>query len=300
MTTSITQIQDYLRALQERITAALQEYEGQSFGPRIWQSSLGHGRGYTVDGGAVLERAGINYSRVAGASLPQAASASRPELGQGPYRALGLSLVIHPRNPHAPTVHFNARYFETDAVANSTPQWWFGGGMDLSPYYGYEEDCRHFHTTCQAALEPFGAELYPAFKKNCDDYFCNRHRNEQRGIGGILFDDYHSSDFGSAFALTQAIGNAFLPAYEPILQRRYKLSYGDQERQHQLLRRGRYVEFNLIHDRGTLFGLQSGGQAEAILMSLPPQAAWRTGYSPPPGSAEAELTIKFLQPRDWL
>jgi coproporphyrinogen III oxidase len=247
-----------------------------------------------LEDGAVFERGGVNVSRVQGAALPTSATASRPQLAGQPYEAMGLSLVLHPRNPYCPTVHMNTRFF------SAADTWWFGGGMDLTPYYGYVEDARHFHATCRDALAPFGADYYPRYKRWCDEYFKLRHRGEPRGIGGIFYDDLADRDFDFSFALTRSVAEHFLPAYVPILERRRSASYGERERAFQAYRRGRYVEFNLVYDRGTLFGLQSGGRTESILMSLPPLAAWRYDWKPEPESPEEALYKDFLVPRDWV
>jgi len=288
-------VHDFLSALQARIVAALEAEDGGRFRTDAWQRTEGGG-GETkiLEDGAVFERAGVNVSRVQGASLPPSATASRPQLAGRAYDAMGLSLVLHPRNPYCPTVHMNVRYF------SAGDSWWFGGGMDLTPYYGFAEDARHFHSTCRDALAPFGAEYYPKFKRWCDEYFRLRHRNEPRGIGGIFFDDFADQHFDHCFALTRSVGEHFLVAYLPILQRRKQSPYGERERSFQAYRRGRYVEFNLVYDRGTLFGLQSGGRTESILMSLPPRVAWRYDWKPQPGSAEEKLQSDFLKPRDWV
>jgi coproporphyrinogen III oxidase len=225
--------------------------------------------------------------------LPPSASAARPQLAGRSFEAMGVSLVLHPRNPYCPTVHMNVRFLAAETT------WWFGGGMDLTPYYGFEEDARHFHSACRSALEPFGAERYPRYKKWCDEYFFLRHRGEPRGIGGIFFDDLSEPDFGTCFALVRSVGDAFIGAYSPIVERRRAIRYGERERSFQAYRRGRYVEFNLVYDRGTLFGLQSGGRTESILMSLPPAVAWRYDWQPEPGSPEATLYSDYLRPRDW-
>jgi coproporphyrinogen III oxidase len=288
-------VHDFLAGLQARLIAALEAEDGARFGTDTWQRAEGGG-GVTrvLEEGTVFERAGVNVSRVQGASLPPSATASRPQLAGRPYDAMGLSLVLHPRNPYCPTVHLNVRFFS----AGDT--WWFGGGMDLTPYYGFAEDARHFHAACRDALAPFGAEYYPRYKRWCDEYFRLRHRGEPRGIGGIFFDDLADRDFDFSFALTRAVGEQFLAAYLPILQRRKALAYGERERAFQAYRRGRYVEFNLVYDRGTLFGLQSGGRTESILMSLPPRVEWRYDWKPEPGSAEETLYREFLLPKDWV
>src|SRR6267378_2812490 len=288
-------VYDFLVAEQTRIVAALEAADGGRFGSDRWQRAEGGG-GVTrmLEDGAVFERAGVNVSRVQGATLPASATASRPQLAGQPYEAMGLSLVLHPRNPYCPTVHMNTRFFS----AGDT--WWFGGGMDLTPYYGFAEDARHFHATCRDALAPYGADYYPRYKRWCDEYFRLRHRGEPRGIGGIFYDDLADRDFDFSFALTRSVAQHFLPAYLPILERRKGAPYGERERAFQAYRRGRYVEFNLVYDRGTLFGLQSGGRAESILMSLPPLAAWRYDWKPEPGSPEEALYREFLVPREWI
>ena len=288
-------VYDLLARLQDRIVAALEALDGGRFGTDRWQRAEGGG-GVTrmLEDGAVYERAGVNVSRVHGASLPASATASRPQLTGRPYEAMGLSLVLHPRNPYCPTVHMNTRFFS----AGDT--WWFGGGMDLTPYYGFVEDARHFHATCRDALAPFGADYYPRYKRWCDEYFRLRHRGEPRGVGGIFYDDLAARDFDFSFALARSVAEHFLPAYMPILERRRGAPYGERERDFQAYRRGRYVEFNLVYDRGTLFGLQSGGRTESILMSLPPRAAWRYDWQPEPGSPEDALYEEFLVPRDWV
>jgi coproporphyrinogen III oxidase len=287
-------VYDFLAAEQASIVGALEAADGGRFGTDRWQRTEGGG-GVTrmLEDGAVFERAGVNVSRVQGTTLPASATASRPQLAGRPYEAMGLSLVLHPRNPHCPTVHLNTRFFS----AGDT--WWFGGGMDLTPCYGYAEDARHFHTTCRDALAPFGADYYPRYKRWCDEYFRLRHRNEPRGVGGIFYDDLADRDFDFSYALTRSVAEHFLPAYMPILERRKGTPYGERERAFQAYRRGRYVEFNLVYDRGTLFGLQSGGRTESILMSLPPSAAWHYDWKPEPGSAEEALYKEFLVPRDW-
>ena len=288
-------VHDFLVAEQTRIVAALEAADGGRFGSDRWQRAEGGG-GVTrmLEDGAVFERAGVNVSRVQGATLPASATASRPQLAGQPYEAMGLSLVLHPRNPYCPTVHMNTRFFS----AGDT--WWFGGGMDLTPYYGFAEDARHFHATCRDALAPYGADYYPRYKRWCDEYFRLRHRGEPRGVGGIFYDDLADRDFDFSLALARSVAQHFLPAYLPILERRKGAPYGERERAFQAYRRGRYVEFNLVYDRGTLFGLQSGGRSESILMSLPPHAAWRYDWRPEPGSPEEALYKEFLVPRDWV
>jgi len=241
----------------------------------------------------------VNFSHVQGLGLPASASASRPELAGRAWEAMGVSLVLHPRNPYCPTVHMNVRFFVA-TKEGAAPAWWFGGGMDLTPYYGFAEDAQHFHRACKLALAPFGAELHPQFKAWCDRYFFLKHRNEPRGIGGIFFDDFNQPDFDTCFALARSVGDHFIGAYQPIIGRRKDMSYAERERDFQAYRRGRYVEFNLVYDRGTLFGLQSGGRTEAILMSLPPVVKWRYDWKPEPGSAEATLYSDFLVARDWV
>ena len=286
---------DYLAGLQEKIVAALEKVDGKAFGRDSWERPEGGG-GITrvIEDGNLFERGGVNLSRVQGSRLPPSATAARPQLAGRAYEAMGVSLVLHPRNPYCPTVHMNVRHFS----AGDT--WWFGGGMDLTPYYGFEEDARHFHGACKQALDPFGADYHPRFKRWCDEYFHLKHRNEPRGIGGIFFDDLAERELEFTFGLMRSVGDAFLGAYLPILERRKSLPFGERERAFQLYRRGRYVEFNLVYDRGTLFGLQSGGRTESILMSLPPHATWRYDWHPAPGSPEARLYTDFLKPRDWV
>jgi coproporphyrinogen III oxidase len=288
-------VHDYFSALQERIVSALEVVDRKGFTRDSWQRAEGGG-GTTciVEDGQVFERGGVNLSRVQGRNLPPSASAARPQLAGRSFEAMGVSLVLHPRNPYCPTVHLNVRFFST---LGENPVWWFGGGMDLTPYYGFEEDARHFHAICRKALDAFGADYYPRFKRWCDEYFHLRHRNEPRGIGGIFFDDLAES---SSFDLAKSVGDHFLEAYVPLLERRKDLPFGERERSFQAYRRGRYVEFNLVYDRGTLFGLQSGGRTESILMSLPPRAEWRYDWKPAAGSPEAKLYSDFLKPRDWL
>jgi coproporphyrinogen III oxidase len=288
-------VQDFFADLQERLVVTLEVLDGKSFRSDSWQRPEGGG-GTTriIEDGQVFERGGVNLSRVGGRQLPPSATASRPQLAGRAWEAAGVSLVLHPRNPYCPTVHMNVRYFAAGDV------WWFGGGMDLTPYYGFEDDARHFHRACKQALEPFGADYYPRFKRWCDEYFHLKHRNEPRGIGGIFFDDLAERDFDFSFSLARAVGEQLLPAYVPILERRRSLPFGERERAFQAYRRGRYVEFNLVYDRGTLFGLQSGGRTESILMSLPPHADWRYDWRPAPGSAEESLYTDFLKPRDWI
>jgi len=287
-------VREYLSELQQRIVAALEQLDGRTFRSDAWQRAEGGG-GVTriLEDGALFERAGVGFSHVSGMQLPASASAARPALAGRSFEAMGVSLVLHPRNPYCPTVHMNVRFLAAGAV------WWFGGGMDLTPCYGFEEDARHFHGACKRALEPFGPERYPRYKKWCDEYFFLKHRGEPRGIGGIFFDDLAEPDFETCFALVRSVGDAFAGAYSPIVERRRAMAYGERERAFQAYRRGRYVEFNLVYDRGTLFGLQSGGRTESILMSLPPAVAWRYDWKPEAGSPEETLYKDYLRPRDW-
>ena len=295
----IEAVSAYLTGLQSRIVAALEKADGGSFRADSWTRPEGGG-GLTriIEEGDVFERAGVGYSRVQGATLPPSASASRPELAGRSFDAMGVSLVLHPRNPYCPTVHMNVRCFVAFKPGED-PVWWFGGGMDLTPYYGFEEDARHFHAECRASLESFGAAYHPRFKKWCDEYFFLKHRKEPRGGGGIFFDDFSEGGFDASFAMMQSVGDHFIPAYLPILERRRSLAYTERERRFQAYRRGRYVEFNLVWDRGTLFGLQSGGRTESILMSMPPVVRWQYDWTPEPGSPEARLTTDFLVTKDW-
>ena len=295
-------VKSYLTGLQDRIVARLSAIDGSAFRADAWQRPEGGGGvSRVIEDGGVFERGGVNFSHVTGKTLPPSATAARPELAGRKWDALGVSLVLHPRNPYAPTVHMNVRFFIARAPAPaSEPAWWFGGGMDLTPYYGFTEDAVHFHNTCRAALAPFGADCHARYKQWCDDYFYLKHRQEPRGIGGIFFDDLNTPDFAACFGLQQSVGDHFLDAYVPILERRKGTPYGEGERDWQAYRRGRYVEFNLVWDRGTLFGLQSGGRTESILMSLPPVVKWRYDWQPAPGSAEAALTRDFLIGKNWL
>jgi len=292
-------VREFFAGLQQTIVARLSDADGRAFRRDEWARPEGGG-GVTqiLEDGGVFERAGVNFSHVSGASLPPSASAGRPELAGRSFQALGASLVLHPRNPYVPTVHMNVRFFVAERPGAGAV-WWFGGGMDLTPYYPFAEDARHFHRACRDALAPFGAERYPRYKKWCDDYFHLKHRGEPRGIGGVFYDDLSEPDFETCFALTRSVGDGFLAAYLPILERRKDLLYGARERAFQAYRRGRYVEFNLVYDRGTLFGLQSGGRTESILMSLPPRVEWRYDWKPEPGSPEEKLYTEFLVPRDW-
>jgi coproporphyrinogen III oxidase len=293
-------VKAWLLDLQSRIVQALEAIDGKAFLRDEWQRAEGGGGiSRLVEEGNVIERGGVNFSHVLGAKLPPSASAHRPDLGGKPWEAMGVSLVIHPRNPYAPTVHMNVRFFSTTNAAGE-PVWWFGGGMDLTPYYGFEQDAKHFHQRCHDALAPFGADLHAKYKQWCDEYFYLKHRQEARGVGGIFFDDHNDAGFEQSFAMTQSVGEAFLKAYLPILEQRKDTPYGERERDFQAYRRGRYVEFNLVFDRGTLFGLQSGGRTEAILMSMPPIVKWRYRWEPEDGTPEAALYTDFLPHRDWL
>ncbi len=296
-------VHGYLLGLQSNIVERFEALDGKPFLADAWDKPPGSplgGGGLTriVEDGNLLERGGVGFSHVTGERLPPSATAQRPELAGRAFEAMGVSLVFHPRNPYVPTVHMNVRLFRAHA-AGQDDVYWFGGGMDLTPYYGFEDDARHFHAVCRSALEPFGPTLYPRFKRWCDEYFFLRHRNEPRGIGGVFFDDFSELGFERSFAMQRAVGDAFLDAYVPIVERRRGLPYGDRERSFQAYRRGRYVEFNLVFDRGTLFGLQSGGRTESILMSMPPKVEWKYDWHPQPGSAEARLYTDFLRPRDW-
>jgi len=290
----IEQVHGYLEGLQSRLVAALGALDGSPFRTDSWKRPEGGG-GVTriIEEGKLFERGGVNLSRVKGTELPPSATAARPQLAGRPWEAMGVSLVLHPRNPYCPTAHLNIRFFLSKDI------WWFGGGMDLTPCYGFEEDARHFHQTCRQALAPFGESYHPRFKRWCDEYFVLRHRGEPRGIGGIFFDDLADRDFEFSFSLARSVGDHFLTAYAPIIEKRRNHSFGERERSFQAYRRGRYVEFNLVYDRGTLFGLQSGGRTESILMSLPPRVEWRYDWRPEPGSPEEKLTTDFLRPRDW-
>jgi len=294
------QIKSYFLNLQELIVSRMEALDGKPFRRDAWDRPEGGGGiSRLVEDGNVLERAGVNFSHVMGDKLPPSATAHRPELAGRHWEAMGVSLVFHPRNPYIPTVHMNVRCFIAEKEGEA-PVWWFGGGMDLTPYYGFEEDAAHFHATCKNALDPFGADWHPRFKKWCDEYFFLKHRNEPRGIGGIFFDDLNSANFGTCFNLTQSVGDHFLPAYVPIFERRKDIPYSERERDFQAYRRGRYVEFNLVFDRGTLFGLQSGGRTESILMSMPPIVKWRYDWKPEAGTPEAKLYSDFLIAKDWV
>lgn len=307
MTINTQRVREYLLDLQSRIVSALQKADGNEFLSDGWTREPGgrlegDGLSRLIEGGAVFERGGVNFSHVRGRVLPPSATQHRPELAGAPFEAMGVSLVIHPHNPFVPTVHMNVRMFAA-LPADAEPVVWFGGGMDLTPYYGFERDAQHFHRVCESALKPHGEALYPRFKTWCDEYFFLKHRNEPRGIGGIFFDDFsvpeEAGGFDAAFAILRDVGDAFVPAYLPIVERRQGLAYTERERDFQAYRRGRYVEFNLVFDRGTLFGLQSGGRTESILMSMPPIVKWRYQWEPEAGTQEAKLYSDFLRPRDW-
>ena len=297
----IQQVKTFLLKLQDHICQQLAAADGKGhFAEDQWvREEGGGGQSRVMTHGAVFEQAGVNFSHVSGATLPASATAHRPELAGRSFQAMGVSLVIHPLSPYIPTSHANVRFFIAEKPGEA-PVWWFGGGFDLTPYYGFEEDARHWHLTAQQLCQPFGDDVYPKYKKWCDDYFFIKHRNEARGIGGLFFDDLNSPDFDTCFSFMQAVGNGFTDAYLPIVEKRKALPWGERERQFQLYRRGRYVEFNLVWDRGTLFGLQTGGRTESILMSMPPLVRWEYGYEPEAGSPEAALYSDFLPVRDWL
>jgi|SRR6185312_681566 len=297
----IQAVETYLRSLQDKITSTLEKLDGKArFKQERWtRPEGGGGESRVLKDGALFEQAGVNFSDVQGMKLPPSATAHRPELAGRAWRALGVSLVLHPLNPYVPTAHMNVRFFAAPKDGEA-PVWWFGGGFDLTPYYGFEEDVRHWHETAKAACDSsFGVEAYARYKKWCDEYFFLKHRNEPRGVGGLFFDDLNAEGFERSFAFMRSVGDHFLPAYTPIAEKRRDTKYGERERQFQLYRRGRYVEFNLVWDRGTHFGLQSGGRTESILMSLPPLVRWEYDWKPETGSREAELYEKFLKPRDW-
>jgi coproporphyrinogen III oxidase len=296
-------VRRYLLDLQGRIVAALEAEDGKPFVSDGWTREPGgrlegDGLSQGIEGGELLERGGCNFSHVKGRQLPPSATQHRPQLAGAPFEAMGVSLVMHPRNPHVPTVHMNVRLFAA-LPAGADAVVWFGGGMDLTPYYGQEEDARHFHRCCRDALAPFGDDKHPRFKQWCDEYFFLKHRGEPRGVGGVFFDDFDEGGFENGFAMIRAVGDAFLGAFLPIVRRRRDTPYGERERDFQAVRRGRYVEFNLVWDRGTLFGLQSGGRTESILMSMPPVVKWRYDWHPEPGTPEARLYTDFLRPRNW-
>jgi coproporphyrinogen III oxidase len=293
-------VMQYLQNLQSKIVDALELVDGKTFLYDGWnRPEGGGGTSCLLEGGNVFERAGVGFSHVLGSKLPPAATIAHPEAAGRAWEAMGVSLVLHPRNPYVPTVHMNIRFFSAEKE-NQAPIWWFGGGMDLTPYYGFEDDCTHFHLTNKSALDAFDTTYYPAFKKHCDEYFYLKHRKEPRGIGGIFFDDFNALDFAQSFALQRAVGDSFLQAYLPILQRRKDTPYTENERDFQAYRRGRYVEFNLVFDRGTLFGLQSNGRTESILMSMPPIVKWRYDWKPEKESPEAKLYTDFLIDREWV
>ena len=293
-------LKPYFTDLQDRIVAALETFDGKNFRRDEWTRPAGGGGiTHVIEEGNFFERGGVAFSHVMGENMPPSATAHRSELAGRRFEALGVSLVLHPRNPYCPTVHLNVRSFVA-MKEGAEPVWWFGGGMDLTPYYGFEEDARHFHRVCKTTLAPFGAEVHPRYKKWCDEYFFLKHRNEPRGIGGVFYDDLNEGGFERCFALTRAVGDSFVGAYLPIIERRRDLPYTEHERDFQAYRRGRYVEFNLVWDRGTLFGLQSGGRTESVLMSLPPIVKWRYDWHPEPGSAEEKLYSEFLGPREWV
>lgn len=302
MVVPISSAYDYFLGLQKQIVEALEHADGTPFQSDHWERAEGGGGlSRLLEGGPLFERAGVLFSHVQGKTLPPSASAHRPELAGRPWEAMGVSMVLHPRNPYVPTTHMNVRLFVAHGAEGSGEDdvFWFGGGLDLTPYYPFEEDARHFHQVCHDAVAPFGADKYPAYKTWCDQYFYLKHRNETRGIGGLFFDDLNAGGFEESFALTQSVGNSFLNAYMPIVEKRRHIEYGTAQRDFQAYRRGRYVEFNLVFDRGTLFGLQSGGRTESILLSMPPMATWRYNWTPESNTPEAELA-QYLKPREWL
>ncbi|CAQ83485.1 MULTISPECIES: oxygen-dependent coproporphyrinogen oxidase [Photorhabdus] len=300
-TPNINQIKSFFLSLQDKICQQLEQADGTAkFTEQSWQRKEGGGgRSRIMQEGTVFEQAGANFSHISGTRLPVSATSYRPELAGRSYQAMGISVVIHPLNPYIPTSHANVRFFIAEKEGES-PVWWFGGGFDLTPYYGFEEDAIHWHTTASNICQPYGEDIYPKYKKWCDDYFYIKHRNEARGIGGLFYDDLNTPNFEYCFNFTQDIGKGFLHAYLPIVEKRKSLLWGERERQFQLYRRGRYVEFNLVWDRGTLFGLQSGGRTESILMSMPPLVRWEYDYHPEPGSAEASLYTDFLPVKRWI
>ena len=298
MQATIDNIKTYLLNLQQDICAMVNQYDSKAFLTDSWESKLGSGQSHVLQQGDVMEQAGVNFSHVSGEQMPGSATAHRPELAGQPFEALGVSVVMHPINPYVPTSHFNVRYFQ--AGQGDDTVWWFGGGFDLTPYYCFVEDCQHWHQMCKDACDPFGTELYPEFKQWADEYFFLQHRNESRGIGGIFFDDFNRLTPEECFAFIQSVGEHYIKAYDPIIARRRHLAYGECEREFQAYRRGRYVEFNLVYDRGTLFGLRSGGGTDSILMSLPPIVRWGYAWQPQPNSKEAQLYNDFLGARDWL
>lgn len=298
--TELASVKDYLLSLQDNICSKLESADGLgTFVEDSWdRAEGGGGRSRVITEGAIFEKGGVNFSHVHGDSMPASATAHRPQLAGRSFEAMGVSLVMHPHNPHVPTSHANVRFFCAHKDGED-PIWWFGGGYDLTPYYGYDEDCIHWHQTAKHACDPFGPDIYPRFKKWCDEYFYLKHRSEPRGVGGLFFDDFNELGFEQSFAFMQSVGDSYIDAYLPIIQARKDTPFGDRERQFQLYRRGRYVEFNLVFDRGTLFGLQSGGRTESILMSLPPLVRWEYDWQPEDSSAEARLYERYLKARDW-
>jgi coproporphyrinogen III oxidase len=298
----LERVKEYLQSLQNRVVATIEELDGrQKFRRDAWdRPGGGGGLSCVLTNGAVFEQAGVGFSHVYGREMPPSATRSRPELAGRSFQAVGVSLVLHPRNPYVPTTHANLRYFSAGDRDDAPPAWWFGGGFDLTPYYPFHDDVIHWHETARTACEPFGADIYPRFKNWCDEYFFLKHRNETRGVGGLFFDDVNEFGFERSFDFLRSVGDSFLPAYRPIVRKRASHPFGERQREFQLYRRGRYVEFNLIYDRGTLFGLQSGGRTESILMSLPPRVRWEYDWHPEPGSAEEKLYTDYLRPRDWL
>lgn len=293
----MTEVKNYLLGLQSNIIEEIGRIDGNPFLIDEWSKDTGikgSGRTCILENGNIFESAGIGFSHVTGQNMPVTATQHRPELAGKTFEAIGVSLVFHPKNPHIPTVHMNVRYFQAGDV------WWFGGGMDLTPYYGDVDDCKHFHTVCKDALDPYGANLHPKFKAWCDDYFFIKHRNEPRGIGGIFYDDFNELGFDQSFAMTKSVGDGFLKAYTPIVKKQMNKIYTESQRDFQAFRRGRYVEFNLVYDRGTLFGLQSGGRADSILMSMPPKVSWGYQVAAIPGTVESKLIEDFLTPREWV
>ncbi|RIK99316.1 MAG: oxygen-dependent coproporphyrinogen oxidase [Proteobacteria bacterium] len=301
-TPDVATVRAHLVDLQDRICAALEAEDGEArFREDRFESATGGvARPRVLEGGAVIEKSAVHFSHTIGKALPAAATERRPELAGRAYEAVSVSLIVHPRNPYVPTSHMNVRFFVAHGAADAAPVWWFGGGFDLTPYYGFEDDAVHWHTVARAACAPLGADAYARFKKACDEYFFLPHRGEPRGIGGLFFDDLDEGGFARAFAFWKSVGDHYLPAYLPIVQRRKATPWGERERDFQLYRRGRYAEFNLVYDRGTRFGLQSGGRVESILASLPPLCAWKYDWKPQPGSAEERLYTDFLRPRDWV
>ena len=296
----IAAVKSYLLALQDRICQQLAELDGSDFVEDTWERDEGGGgRTRILTDGGFIEKGGVNFSHVMGSSLPPSATAARPELANRSFTAMGVSLVVHPHNPYIPTTHMNVRFFVAEKEG-AEPVWWFGGGYDLTPYYGFVEDCQHWHQTAKRACDSFGEELYPKFRDWCDEYFHLKHRDEPRGVGGLFFDDFNKLGFDQSFQFMQSVGNSYVDAYLPIVERRRAMEYGENERAFQAYRRGRYVEFNLVYDRGTIFGLQTGGRTESILMSLPPKVEWHYNWSPEPDSPEEMLYKKYLVKQDWI